>query len=73
MPTPTPAPTPVPPPTQLARLEDIFNLGRNAFGLVVAAIFGLAPNLVISALQQRIDEYKADLKSTEAPEGGSGS
>jgi hypothetical protein len=53
----------------LPRLEDVFDLERNRFGLIIAAIFGLAPSLLINALQKRVEQYKNDLKSTEAPEG----
>jgi hypothetical protein len=51
----------------LPQLQDIFSLRRNPFGIVVAAAFGLVPALLIGALQRQIDEYKKDLRSTEAP------
>ncbi|MGA7731513.1 MAG: hypothetical protein WCD37_09610 [Chloroflexia bacterium] len=53
----------------LPSLEDIFNLDGNLFSLIVAAAFGLAPNLLISSLQKQTDQYKRDIKSIEAPEG----
>src|SRR5215208_2280686 len=34
--------------------------------LVVAAIFGLAPDLIIRKLQQQVDKYKTDLQSTQS-------
>jgi hypothetical protein len=34
--------------------------------LVVAAIFGLTPDLLIRRLQQQIDKYKEDLRSTQS-------
>jgi hypothetical protein len=34
--------------------------------LIVAAIFGLTPDLIIFRLRQQSDKYKADLQSTEA-------
>jgi len=34
--------------------------------LVVAAIFGLAPDLIIRRLQQQVDKYKDDLQSTQS-------
>jgi hypothetical protein len=49
-------------------LSTIFNLTTNPSYLVVAAIFGLTPNLLISRLQQQAESYKADLKSSEAAE-----
>jgi len=47
-------------------LGDIFNLGTNQFGLVGAAVFGLTPNLLSQRLEQQAEQYKDDLKSTEA-------
>jgi hypothetical protein len=68
--TPTPAPTPVVPPQPGAagqvRLPDILNLENYPFGLVLAAIFGLAPGLFVSALKKQADRYGAELQSTEA-------
>lgn len=34
--------------------------------LIVAAIFGLAPDLIIRRLQQQVDKYKTDLQSTQS-------
>jgi hypothetical protein len=42
----------------------IFDLSRNRFGIVVAAIFGLTPDLLINRLQGQADRYKSDLEST---------
>ena len=33
-------------------------------GLIVAAVFGLTPNLLIGVLQKQSEQYKTDLKST---------
>jgi hypothetical protein len=38
----------------------------NPYGLVTAAVFGLAPSLLLSGLQQRVDKYKSDLASSGA-------
>jgi hypothetical protein len=61
--------------TQLAsqppRLEDVFSLSKNPLGLVWAAVFGLAPTLLITRLQRQVEEYKSDLKSSEAAESSS--
>lgn len=47
-------------------LGEIFDLGKNQFGLVAAAVFGLTPNLLIQRLEKQAEHYKDDLKSTEA-------
>jgi len=52
----------------VASLDRIFNLKRNTYGLIFAAIFGLTPNLLIIRLQRQAEQYKADLKSSEAGE-----
>jgi hypothetical protein len=38
----------------------------NPFTFLVAAIFGLTPNLILKPLQKRINQYQASLKSTES-------
>jgi hypothetical protein len=50
-------------------LGSIFDLGKNQFGIVVAAIFGLTPNLLTANLQKATDQYKSDLKSTISSTG----
>lgn len=45
-------------------LHKIFSLRENTMGLVVAAVFGLTPDLLISRLQGQADRYKADLANT---------
>jgi hypothetical protein len=47
-------------------LTEIFDLGVRPFGLVLAAIFGMSPVVLISRLQQEAERYKAELKSSEA-------
>ncbi|HEX9988622.1 MAG TPA: hypothetical protein VGE45_09115 [Chloroflexia bacterium] len=47
-------------------LSGFFDVGTYPFGLLVAAIFGFAPNLLIKALQRQIEQYQEDLKSTNA-------
>ncbi len=47
-------------------LADIFDLNTNRFGLVVAAIFGLTPELLLSRLRQQTERYKADIRTSEA-------
>lgn len=43
---------------------DIFSLTANRFGLVVAAVFGLTPDLLINRLQGQADRFKTDLQNT---------
>lgn len=47
-------------------LSDIFDLSKNQFGLVGAAVFGLTPNLLSKRLEQQAERFKDDLRSTEA-------
>ena len=44
---------------------DIFN-GGNTSLLLVAAVFGLTPDLIIRRLEQQTEKYKADLESTQS-------
>jgi hypothetical protein len=51
----------------------MFDLGQNPYGLVAAAFFGLTPSLLLSSLQQLIDQYRTDLsKSGSAESHGPG-
>ena len=45
-------------------IGDIFNLETNRFGLLVAAVFGLTPDLLINRLQREADRYRTQLEST---------
>jgi hypothetical protein len=49
-----------------AQLENIFTLANNPMGLVVAAVFGLTPSLLLNRLQQQGERYKTDLRTTES-------
>jgi hypothetical protein len=75
--TPTPAgeagtgATAEPTPTAATRLDGIFDLDKNTFALVIAAIFGLTPGMLTSALRERVQGFIGDLNSTEAQDGGS--
>ncbi|MEA2512284.1 MAG: hypothetical protein QOJ59_1771, partial [Thermomicrobiales bacterium] len=66
--TPTEEPTREPVPSDVEfdppPLSAIFDLGLNGFGLVIAAVFGLTPSLLVNRLQGQADKYKADLQST---------
>ena len=47
-------------------LEDVFSLADYPFGIVIAAIFGLTPGLLLARLRQQTDEYKEELARTGA-------
>jgi hypothetical protein len=38
----------------------------NPWHIILAAIFGLAPNLLIGMLQQKAESYKSDIQSSKA-------
>jgi hypothetical protein len=46
-------------------LADVFN-GTNTSLLLIAAVFGLTPDLIIRRLEQQTEKYKADLESTQS-------
>lgn len=56
--------------TQLAPIApttaSLFELGLQ--NIVVAATFGLSPNLIINALQQKAQGYLNDIESSNPPE-----
>jgi hypothetical protein len=45
-------------------IASIFDLSRNRFGLLVAAVFGLTPDLLINRLQGEADRYRRQLEAT---------
>ena len=51
-------------------LGDIFDVEKFALGLVIAAVFGLVPDLLVDRLQSKADEYRAGLSSTTAAASG---
>ena len=51
----------------MLNLTKLLDLTQQPFSLVLAAIFGLSPTVLISRLQQEAEQYKADLKGTESP------
>ena len=53
-----------------AEMADIFDLDVNAGGLVVAAIFGLTPGLVLERLKSEAERYKSDLQTSTPTDGG---
>jgi len=48
----------------------IFDLDANRFGVVLAAIFGLTPSLLVARVQGLANRYQADLQSTAVQAGG---
>ncbi len=53
-------------------LSQIVDLETYPFGLVVAAVFGLTPGLVIDRLRSQEERLKDDLAKSEAAGGGAG-
>jgi hypothetical protein len=51
---------------KLTSAADIFDPKNILSGLIIAAVFGLTPNLLIGVLQKQSEQYKTDLKSTAA-------
>ena len=54
-----------------ATLGNSFDLDKNAMSIVIAAIFGFAPNLFINALQARANDVTTQLQSSTPPYQGS--
>jgi hypothetical protein len=54
---------------QFTSLLDILSPKNLLSGLIVAAVFGLTPGLLITRLQNQTETYKNDLKSTAASQG----
>jgi hypothetical protein len=53
-------------------LVEIFDVAQYPVGLVVAAVFGFAPILLLRGLQRQVDQYKVDLAASEPSAGGRG-
>jgi hypothetical protein len=52
----------------IPKLSSVYDLSSNAAGLLVAAVFGLTPNLIITRLQAQAEAFKADIKSAQLGE-----
>ena len=52
-----------------SRLDDIYAFNALVPNLIIAATFGLTPNVLINQLQKKADEYKGNLLSTKATSG----
>lgn len=53
---------------RLPSLDLVFDMDKFPFALILAAAFGLTPNLLISGLQTQTAKLRSDLRSSEAPE-----
>jgi hypothetical protein len=49
-------------------LSEVFAIADNPLGLLAAAVFGFAPSLLSSSLQNRADQWKEELKSSAPAE-----
>jgi hypothetical protein len=56
----------------IATLTGIFDLGAYPLSILVAAIFGLTPGLLLTRLRDRTDTLKENLKSSSAGGAGGG-
>ncbi len=57
-------------PAELKPLTDVFDISKNQVGLLVAAVFGLAPNSILTILKEQSDRYKRDLAKSSATSSG---
>ncbi len=60
-------------PAELKPLTDVFDISKNQVGLLVAAVFGLAPNSILTILKDQSDRYKRDLAQSSATSSGGSS
>jgi hypothetical protein len=56
--------------SRIPALRSVFDLDANRSGLLLAAVFGLTPDLLVDRLQNRANRFKADLQSSTAQERG---
>ncbi len=52
-----------------SNLDQIYTFNAIVSNLIIAATFGLTPNLLINQLQKKADEYKDNLQSTKPTSG----
>jgi hypothetical protein len=52
--------------TSMEHLWDVFNLAANPGGIVVGAVFALAPALLFRALGEQSQKYRENIRSTQA-------
>ena len=54
---------------QAVPLSDVFDLQKFGLGLLVAAVFGLTPDLLVDRLQHKANEYRSRLAASTAAAG----
>ena len=54
---------------KVATLNDLYNINQLLTNLILAATFGLTPNLLLDQLRKKADEYKGNLQSTQPTVG----
>ncbi|HEY3058638.1 MAG TPA: hypothetical protein VGL99_06645 [Chloroflexota bacterium] len=54
----------------LPSVLSLYDLEQNRAGIVFAALFGLAPGLLVSRLSEGVEQYKKDLRSSETVQVG---
>jgi hypothetical protein len=54
---------------KVSTLDGIYTFKDLVTNLIIAATFGLTPNLLINRLQNKADEYKENLQSTQPTSG----
>src|SRR5262249_44806692 len=52
--------------TSAPSLADVYNLDLYPISLIIAAVFGLLPGLLINALHKQAERYLGDIHSSEA-------
>jgi hypothetical protein len=55
-------------PQPATTLSSIFNIQTYPFSIIIAAIFGITPGLLVDQLKQQTEQYKRDLRSTRSAE-----
>jgi hypothetical protein len=55
----------------LPAIESLYDIEQNRASVVFAALFGLAPGLLVSRLSEGIEQYKKDLRTSETVAPGS--
>jgi hypothetical protein len=51
---------------ELPRVQDLYDIQNNQASIVFAALFGLAPGLLVTRLSQGVEQYKKDLTSSDS-------
>ncbi len=54
---------------KVSSLDEIYTFKNFVANLIIAATFGLSPNLLLNQLQKKSESYKADLQSTQSTSG----